>query len=77
MKLIRDFTSHDVARNFSIKLRGKGIPTHIAMFRGNNTSLYGGGPKTWAVWVLIDTQLDDAIRLIKGSRYEVKDPLSE
>ncbi|MFT4763814.1 MAG: hypothetical protein ACI9OH_000904 [Oleispira sp.] len=77
MKLIRDFTSHDVAHNFSLKLRGKGIPTHVAMFRGNNTHRYGGGPKTWAVWVLVDTQLDDAIRLIKGSRHEVRNPLNE
>lgn len=77
MKLIRDFTSHDVAHNFSLKLRGKGIPTHVAMFRGNNTHRYGGGPKTWAVWVLVDTQLDDAIRLIKVSRHEVRNPLDE
>jgi hypothetical protein len=77
MKLIRDFASHEVAHNFSLKLRGKGIPTHVAMFRGNNTHKYGGGPKTWAVWVLVDTQLDDAVRLIKGSRYEVRNPLSE
>ncbi len=77
MKLVRDFTDQNEALRFSLKIRAKGIPNHVAMFRGNNTHRYGGGPKTWAVWVLIDTQFDDAIKLIKGSRHKVKEPLTE
>lgn len=77
MKLVRDFTEEELAIRFSRKLRSKGIANHVAMFRGNNTFIYGGGPKTWAVWVLLDGQYSDALRLVKGSRYEVKNPLTE
>lgn len=77
MKLVRDFTEKDDAEAFARKLISRGIPVHFAMFRGNNTFRYGGGPKTWAVWVLIDEQHEDAIKLIKGSRHKVSSPLTE
>jgi len=77
MKLVRDFTERDMAFSFAKRLRRKGIPNHIAMFRGNNTHRYGGGPKTWAVWTLIDNQHDDAIQLIKNKGHKVQSPLSE
>jgi hypothetical protein len=77
MKLVEDFTDQNEAINFSLAIRAKGIPNHVAMFRGNNTHRYGGGPKTWAVWVLIDPQFDDAIKLIRNSRHKVKNPLTE
>ena len=77
MKLIRDFTDNESAIRFSQKLRSNGVPSHVAMFRGNNTSIYGGGPKTWAVCVLIDSQYDDALMLIKGNRHKVNNPLNE
>jgi hypothetical protein len=47
------------------------------MFRGNNTHKYGGGIKTWAVWVLLDSQYDDAIKLIKGNRHQIENPLTQ
>jgi hypothetical protein len=77
MKLVRDFTEQEFAESFALKLRSKGIPSHFAMFRGNNTHRYGGGPETWAVWVLIDEQHEDALKLIKSSRHKVTNPLSE
>ncbi|MFL0798779.1 MAG: hypothetical protein K6L73_14955 [Cellvibrionaceae bacterium] len=77
MKLVRDFTEEELAINFSRKLRSKGIANHVAMFRGNNTFKYGGGPKTWAVWVLLESQHSDALKLIKGARHVVENPLTE
>ncbi len=77
MKLVQDFTDQNEALGFSLKIRAKGIPNHVAMFRGNNTHRYGGGPKTWAVWVLIDSQFEDAVKLIRNSRHKIKNPLSE
>lgn len=77
MKLVRDFTDNESAIRFAQKLRSNGVPSYVAMFRGNNTSIYSGGPKTWAVWVLIDSQHNDALMLIKGNRHKVDNPLTE
>ena len=77
MKLVRDFTDNESAIRFAQKLRSNGVASHVAIFRGNNTSIYSGGQKTWAVWVLIDSQYNDALMLIKGNRHKVDNPLTE
>jgi hypothetical protein len=77
MYLVRDFEEKDSAVAFYRRLRKNGIAGHVAMFRGNNTRRYGGGEKTWAVWVLLKEQHPEALILIKSKRYKVKSPLSE
>lgn len=78
MKIVRDFTSEKDAVSFAHKLRERGIPTHIGVFKGSNFHIYtSDGPKTYGVWVLEDSQYNDAVRLIKGGKHKVKNPLSE
>ncbi|WP_308375649.1 hypothetical protein [Microbulbifer sp. RZ01] len=78
MKIVRDFKQQDDAVNFAFKLRERGIPTHVGVFKSNNSHFYtGGGPRTYGVWVLDEKQHHDAVLLIKGGRHKVENPLSE
>ncbi|WP_461518074.1 hypothetical protein [Porticoccus sp.] len=77
MKIIADFVEKERAVSFSRRLRRKGIPTHVAIFKGNNTHLYGGGPKTFGVWSLVDCQHNDAVILLKDKGHKVEYSLSE
>ena len=78
MKIVRDFKQEDEAVKFAGKLRERGIPTHVGVFKANNSYFYtGGGPRTYGVWVLDEKQYHDAVLLIKGRRHVVKNPLSE
>ncbi len=76
MKLVRDYNERADATNFSEKLKSHGIAAKVAMNKGNNSHIFGGGPKSWGVWVLLDEQYPDAYQLRKGNRHKVKRPLS-
>ena len=78
MKIVRDFVEERDAIAFSVKLRERGIPTHVGVFKSNNVSFYSSdGPRTYGVWVLDDTQHRDAVLLTKCSRYKVENPMTE
>jgi hypothetical protein len=77
MSLVRCHANIESAAAFSNKLRTLGIPTYIGIHRSNDTNRYGGGPKIYGVWVLLDSQLEDAKKLIKGNQHKVENPLTE
>lgn len=77
MKLIREYTEQEDAIAFQRKLRLVGIASQVAINKGNNQSIYGGGIKSHGVWALLESQYNDAMLLRKGNNHVVKNPLSE
>jgi hypothetical protein len=80
MKLVKTFSHIDFAATFSCKLREFGIPTYIGTVVISNDNFkyrYQVRPTAYGVWVLLETQYEDALKLRKGRRHKVKNPLSE
>jgi hypothetical protein len=77
LKLLRQYESQTDAETLSQRLRNKGILTYISSKQSRSlSSLYTGVFKT-GVWVVLETQHQDAFALLKSSRHKVANPLTE
>ena len=81
MKLVRDYHHQGDAKEFSLKLRKKGILSFTAPSRATPnrppSGLYKRHDFRVGVWVVLEEQFYDAVRLSKGNRHVVQNPLTE
>ena len=81
MKLVRDYHYQSDAKDLSLKLRKKGVLSFTAPSRAipNQplSGLYKRHNFRTGVWVVLEQQYSDAIKLAKGNRHTVQNPLTE
>jgi|GEM_PF-4713622 len=81
MKLVRDYHYQSDAKALSLKLRDKGVLTFTAPSKAipNKplSGLYKRHNFRTGVWVVLEEQLSDAVKLSKGNKHIVEKPLTE
>lgn len=77
MKLLCEYLSQADAEALSLKLREKGILTHVsARYSRSLSSLYTGAVSS-GVWVVLEVQYKDAVALLHSCHHKVENPLTE
>lgn len=77
MRLVRRYFDLANAENDAEFLEGRGIPTHLS----SKASFSLGGAHTGAIrvglWVILNSQFADAVKVLEDPNYPVSSPLSK
>jgi len=76
MKLLKEFDNKEEAKVFASALLHKGIAAHLAGAYSSNYRIVTGTTKV-SVWVVLNEQFEDAVKLINDPDYQVQNRLPD
>jgi len=77
MKLLTTYTDIDEAQNTAWNMRQNGILTYVSSTNSKRLGSVFTGVFSVGLWVVIDTQLHDAIQLLENPNHTVIEKLTE
>ena len=76
MKLVTEFAAEDEAVSFATMLEQKGIATFLSNRRTHRVITYPRVMSDVGLWVILDSQLGDAVALLDNPNHVVREPLT-
>jgi len=76
MKLLQEFDNQVEGKAFASALLQKGIATHLAGAYSSNYRIATGTTKV-GVWIVLDDQFEDAIKLLSNPNHQVQNRLPD
>ncbi len=76
MKLVDQYIDPSMANAARVRLRIAGIATHVDVMDPHNVQPSKSGKTRVGLWVLDETQHEDAIQVLINPEYKLKNPLS-
>ena len=76
MKLVDQYIDPSMANAARVRLRIAGIATHVDIMDPHTLQPSGSGKTRVGLWVLDESQHEDAIQVLVNPEYKLKNPLS-
>ena len=76
MRLYRQYTSVTEAENIAERLEKRGIPSHVSGKHSMQLSGYLTGTLKVGLWIVLNEQYEDAVKVINNPGYRPRNTLS-